>query len=63
MNKKPAADEDSDIPPAPPKRRQCLRCGTGFESEWAGHRVCARCKSSGTWRNGVPISTLSSSRR
>ena len=25
-------------------RRRCLRCGSGFDSSWAGHRVCDECK-------------------
>lgn len=63
MTRKPANDEESEVLMAPPKNRRCLRCDAVFLSEWAGHRVCTRCKSSGTWRNGVPISTISSSRR
>lgn len=26
------------------KVRQCLRCGDQFLSEWAGNRLCNRCK-------------------
>ncbi|MBT6442234.1 MAG: hypothetical protein HOK61_07395 [Alphaproteobacteria bacterium] len=34
------------------KERQCLKCREEFPSEWAGERICKRCKSSGSWRNG-----------
>src|SRR3546814_10092461 len=27
-----------------PKVRQCLRCQSDFTSQWAGERICARCK-------------------
>lgn len=37
-----------------PKPRRCLRCETPFVSEWSGNRVCSRCRSSGTWKIGVP---------
>ena len=33
--------------------RACLRCKKEFWSEGFGERVCARCKSSDTWRNSV----------
>ena len=32
--------------------RQCLKCRNDFPSEWAGERVCSRCKSSNAWRFG-----------
>jgi len=35
------------------KRRACLSCNTAFESEWAGERICPRCKTTATWRGGV----------
>ena len=35
--------------------RLCLRCQTAFHSEWAGERVCLRCKGSSTWRSGIPV--------
>ena len=38
-----------------PKVRRCLRCETTFHSQWAGERICPRCKSSNTWRNGSPL--------
>lgn len=34
------------------KYRPCLVCKTAFPSEWAGERVCARCKSTTLWRGG-----------
>jgi len=34
------------------KIRQCLKCRNDFPSEWAGERVCSRCKSSNAWRYG-----------
>lgn len=37
-----------------PKLRQCLRCNDEFESEWSGERICRRCKTSATWRRGLP---------
>jgi hypothetical protein len=35
------------------KERRCLSCSTTFASEWAGERVCKRCKQSSSWRSGV----------
>jgi hypothetical protein len=46
-----------------PKTRQCLRCQATFCSEWAGERICARCKSSATWRNGMPQRSYPASNR
>lgn len=34
------------------KTRQCLMCNQSFQSEWAGERVCRKCKSTETWRRG-----------
>ena len=34
------------------KSRNCLKCENTFESSWPGERVCKRCKSSDSWRNG-----------
>jgi len=36
-----------------PKRRTCLRCLTEFESEWAGERICTRCKGTAAWKAGT----------
>lgn len=33
-------------------KRQCLFCGSTFESRWIGERVCRRCKESAAWREG-----------
>jgi hypothetical protein len=35
-----------------PRPRACLRCGTQFESEWSGHRVCKHCQSANAWKSG-----------
>ena len=43
-----------------PKVRPCLRCQHSFESEWAGERICARCKSSSAWRSGIPVRSAAS---
>jgi hypothetical protein len=34
------------------KTRKCLRCRDTFDSEWAGERICPRCKSSQAWKSG-----------
>ena len=34
------------------KTRQCLVCKAPFLSEWAGERVCHKCKSKKIWRMG-----------
>lgn len=34
------------------KHRPCLMCRQQFESEWAGERVCKRCKATASWRQG-----------
>lgn len=41
-----------DAAPDTAKRRACLKCRDGFESEWAGERICPRCKKSSTWKLG-----------
>lgn len=46
--KKPVPDADAD-----PKTRTCLACRTPFRSEWAGERICNRCKTSSSWRSGT----------
>lgn len=35
-----------------PKRRRCLLCSHNFMSEWAGERVCGRCKQTAAWQTG-----------
>ena len=47
--------------PDVPKTRRCLRCEATFQSQWAGERICSRCKSSNTWRNGSPLGSGASS--
>jgi hypothetical protein len=34
------------------KSRLCLKCSTTFQSEWAGERICPRCKGKQGWRSG-----------
>ncbi len=64
MNYFPATYAPSDQPPRDvPKVRQCLRCQATFDSEWAGERICSRCKSTAAWRMGVPQQTRPVSRR
>jgi protein-arginine kinase activator protein McsA len=46
-----------------PKVRLCLRCQTTFKSQWAGERICARCKGSTTWRSGIPVRAASAGNR
>lgn len=46
------------------KIRQCLRCQTTFHSDWAGERICSRCKKTAAWREGAPLNSgLSGNRR
>ncbi|MCG8563447.1 MAG: hypothetical protein MI824_26950 [Hyphomicrobiales bacterium] len=45
-HKKPVADHSAER-----KTRKCLMCGKPFPSEWAGERVCRKCKSSAAWRS------------
>ncbi len=35
------------------KARRCLSCEEAFNSQWAGERICPRCKHSSAWRAGV----------
>jgi len=35
------------------KLRRCLVCGDEFLSLWAGNRICKRCKSRSSWRDGT----------
>ena len=44
---KPASEMDID-----PKVRNCLSCLRPFTSEWAGERICPKCKHSSSWRMG-----------
>lgn len=51
------------LPGDVPKVRACLRCKADFRSEWSGERICRRCKSSTSWRNGLPLPRRTSGRR
>ena len=56
---------DSKPPPdAPPetKTRACLKCREDFESEWAGERVCPKCKNGRVWRMAIADTLVSSGR-
>lgn len=46
----PSSDEERQKPTQ--KIRKCLLCSTDFESEWAGERVCKKCKATAAWRQG-----------
>ena len=35
------------------KTRKCLVCKAPFLSEWAGERICHKCKSKKIWRSGL----------
>ena len=64
MTNSPATHAPKDQPPMDvPKIRQCLRCHDTFHSEWAGERICSRCKSTAAWRKGVPQQSHPVSRR
>ena len=55
MTQSPAQDETEEQPfRGVPKLRRCLRCQVSFNSEWAGERICTRCKNSNAWRSGIP---------
>lgn len=44
---------DRPVPIA--KDRVCLSCGSTFPSEWAGERVCRRCKGTNAWRTATGL--------
>jgi DnaJ-class molecular chaperone len=46
-----------------PKLRPCLRCQGHFHSEWAGERICPRCKGTSAWRSGIPSTAVTSGKR
>lgn len=55
MTKSSLHDMPDELPSQDdPKVRQCLRCRSVFESQWAGERICTRCKGSNAWRSGIP---------
>ena len=37
-----------------PARRACLRCGSMFQSEGFGQRICPACKATVSWKSAVP---------
>ncbi len=47
-NKKPEPDRVYET-----KTRLCLKCRKSFESGWEGERICSRCKSKLSWREGA----------
>ena len=53
------ADQDQPDPIRSPRdvpaSRSCLRCGTVFQSEGFGERICPRCKGSARWKSSVPM--------
>lgn len=56
MSDLPKVDLAGDSAPADePKTRQCLKCADSFQSQWAGERICPRCKSTNAWRNSAPV--------
>ena len=34
------------------RERRCLMCKERFDSEWAGERICKRCRQTAAWRQG-----------
>jgi hypothetical protein len=46
-------DEDVRRTVEVPRTRPCLRCAEPFLSAWSGERICRRCKSSASWRQGI----------
>ena len=34
------------------RERKCLMCSRDFRSEWAGNRVCKKCRTSSAWKEG-----------
>lgn len=56
MNDSSESDTETDEPQGDTARiRRCLKCQNEFPSEWAGERICARCKSKNAWRNSSPL--------
>ena len=55
-----SAMKDEHTKPEPeratePKARPCLLCRLPFQSNWAGERICRRCKSTPAWRSAVGL--------
>jgi hypothetical protein len=55
---KPEPEREHD-----PKVRNCLSCLRPFTSEWAGERICPKCKSSASWRSGSAPHWIMGSKR
>jgi hypothetical protein len=53
----------NDMPPPATKqgrvaaKRRCLSCRRPFQSCWAGHRICTRCKRLDAW--SAPVTDYS----
>ena len=47
------AEQEGSVPQKTAAERRCLHCGTLFQSQWVGERVCRRCKDSANWREGA----------
>ena len=46
-------DTNQDVEPQYIRKlRRCLMCGQDFESDWAGERICRKCKSTEAYRRG-----------
>lgn len=47
-------------PEAARAERRCLSCGDGFDSEWAGNRICGKCRTHVD--HAMPIHSLGGNR-
>ena len=64
MRNDPAAEPAREPEPSQVARtRRCLKCAEAFDSEWAGERICRRCKGTAVWREGAALGTFSSRSR
>ncbi|MCP4326904.1 MAG: hypothetical protein GY791_00495 [Alphaproteobacteria bacterium] len=43
---------EKTAPTGQEKIRRCLLCAENFESEWAGERICAKCRARAAWKQG-----------
>jgi hypothetical protein len=50
-DKKTELKTDNGIDPVQIERL-CLKCGTKFPSQWSGERICPKCKTTSSWRQG-----------
>ena len=44
--------DETDRSTSSVRSRRCLMCGEQFESDGPGNRICKKCKSTQTWRQG-----------